>query len=169
MAIGQTKPPITLNGSSQGSTQTAVITVNNGGGAQMTFNASTTYQTAAGLSPANWLSISANTGVVGASNFVPLTFSASPAALLIPGAYQATVTINAGSAGTVTLPVTFNVSAPAPQAPTIQGVVNAANSQANVPITASSFAAIYGLNLASKATPPAVTVTIGGAPSDRRV
>jgi uncharacterized protein (TIGR03437 family) len=159
LQIGQTTPPITLNGSSQGNAQTAVITVNNGGGSQMTFNISTTYQPTAGQSAANWLSISANTGVVEGGSFVPLTFSASPAALLIQGAYQATVTINAGSAGTIAIPVTLNVG---PPGPTIQSVVNAANSAAGAAITADSFAAIYGLDLAPKTTTPAA-VTFAGA------
>ncbi len=127
LAIGQTAPPIILNGSSQGKTQKAVITVNNTGGSQMNFNISTTYQPAAGQSVANWLSISATTGVVEGSTFVPVTFTADPSALLVQGAYQATVTINAGIAGTVVLPVTFNVG---PPGATIQGVVNAANFQA---------------------------------------
>jgi len=158
LQIGQTPPPITLNGSSQGTAQTAVVTVNNGGGSQLTFNVSTTYQPAAGQSAANWLSISTTTGVVEAGSFVPLIFSANPAALPTQGAYQATVTINAGSAGTVAIPVTFNVG---PAGATIQAVVNAANSAAG-PITSGSFAAIYGLNLAPKTT-AAPTVTFAGA------
>jgi len=156
LAIGQTAPPIILNGSSQGKTQKAVITVNNTGGSQMTFNISTTYQPAAGQSVANWLSISATTGVVEGSTFVPVTFTADPSALLVQGAYQATVTVNAGSAGTVVLPVTFNVG---PPGPAIQGVVNAANFQAGAAITSGSFAAIFGLNLAPKTTVPACSVS----------
>jgi uncharacterized protein (TIGR03437 family) len=120
---------------------------------------------------ANWLSINGvsvtgaagNTinGIVNPSagiNGYGLNLSASPAALLIPGAYQATVTINAGSAGTITVPVTFNVSA---AGPVIQSAVNAANSQPG-PITAGSLATIYGLNLVPKDT---ATVTFDGFPA----
>lgn len=157
---------ITLNGASLGQPQTAFITVGNGGSSQLNFSASTTYQTATNQSVANWLTINGSTGtVIGALNplagitSIALTLSASPTALLIPGTYLATVTINAGSAGTTSVPVTFNVGA---AGPVIQSVVNAANSQTG-PITAGSFAAIYGLNLVPK-NPPA-TVTFNGFPA----
>ncbi|HEX4134894.1 MAG TPA: hypothetical protein VHY84_09820 [Bryobacteraceae bacterium] len=159
---------ITLNGSSLGQTQTAFITATNGGQSQLSFTATTTYQTASNQSTANWLSINGAAGTViqgivdpsaGINGFV-LNLSASPAALQIPGTYQATVTINAGSAGTVAVPVTFNVGV---AGPVIQGVVNAANSQPG-PITAGSFAAIYGLNLVPKTSAPA-TVAVNGIPA----
>jgi uncharacterized protein (TIGR03437 family) len=70
------------------------------------------------------------------------------------------VTINAGSAGTQAIPVTFTVG---PAGPVIQSVVNAANAQPG-PITAGSFASIYGLNLVPKTTTPA-TVTVNGLPA----
>ena len=132
LLIGQTKPPIILNGSSQGSTQTAVITVNNGGGAQMTFNISTTYQTAANLIAGELVNHQLQHRCCRNKQLLfPLTLFSEPGCCpsdprRVPGDRGA---INAGSAGTITLPVTFNVGAPAPQAPTIQGVVNAANSQ----------------------------------------
>jgi len=156
---------ISLSGSSQGKTQSAVISVNNGGASQMNFNVSITYQTASNLSAANWLSASATSGVVETSTFIPITFTADPTALLIPGTYQATVTINAGSAGTVVLPVTFTVgpaAPPSPPPPTIQSVVNSASLQAG-PVTTDSYATIFGSNLASKMTPASATVTFNGA------
>jgi uncharacterized protein (TIGR03437 family) len=163
-----TPASISLNGSSLGEPQTGFITVGNAGLSQLNFTASTTYQPATNLSVANWLSIDGTTGsltgVVDPSagvTSIGLNLSASPAALLIPGAYQATVTINAGSAGTITVLVTFNVAA---AGPVIQSVVNAANSQTG-PVTAGSFAAIYGLNLVPKTSTPA-TVTFNGFPAN---
>ena len=154
---------ITLNGSSLGPAQPGLIVVGNHGAGQLTFNVSTAYQPAANQSTANWLSVSATTGVVGATAGITsfaVTLSANPSALLIPSAYQATVTINAGSAGTITVPVTFNVG---PPGVLIQSIVNSANSQSG-PITAGSFATIYGLNLAPKTTSPP-TVTFNGFPA----
>ncbi len=162
---------ITLSSSSLGQTQTGFITVTDGGSSQLTFSASAAYQTATNQSVANWLSINGilvtgaagNTinGIVNPSagiNGSGLNLSASPAALLIPGAYQATVTVNAGTAGTITVPVTFNVG---PAGPVIQSAVNAANSQPG-PITAGSLVTIYGLNLVPKNT---ATVTFDGSPA----
>jgi uncharacterized protein (TIGR03437 family) len=153
---------ITLNSSSQGPSQTVFIAITDGGSNQFTFNATSAYQPTTGQSSANWLTLAATSGVVGPSagvNGFNLVITASPAALLIPGAYQATVTINAGSAGTITVPITFNV---APAGPIIQAIVNAANSQPG-PVTPGSFASIYGVNLVPK-NPPA-TVTFNGFPA----
>jgi uncharacterized protein (TIGR03437 family) len=161
---------ITMNGSSLGSTQIAFLTVGNGGSSQFTFSVSTQYLPQGGQSVANWLSINGTTtngtvtGLVdpaGGVNSVVLTLSASPAALPIPSTYYAYVTINAGSAGTSTLLVEFNVS---PAGPVLQGVVNAANFQTGA-ITAGSFAAIYGLNL-SPETAQQPTVTFNTFPAE---
>jgi uncharacterized protein (TIGR03437 family) len=153
---------LTLNGSSLGPVQTSFITLTDGGSNQLSFTVATAYQPATGQSAANWLSLNATSGVVGptadATSFT-LAVSADPAAILIQGAYQATVTIGAGSAGTITVPITFNVS---PAGPIIQGIVNAANSQPG-PLTPGSFASIYGVNLVPK-NPPA-TVTFNGFPA----
>jgi uncharacterized protein (TIGR03437 family) len=153
---------VTLSGASQGPAQTGFITLTNGGSNQFSFSASVAYVPATGLSSANWLSLNASSGVVGptagVSSFT-LVLTASPSALLIPGTYQATVTINAGSAGTATVPVTFNVG---PAGPIIQSVVNSANGQPGA-VAAGSFVSIYGLNLVPK-NPPA-TVTFNGFPA----
>jgi uncharacterized protein (TIGR03437 family) len=149
---------ITLNGSSLGVIQSAFIQVGNSGSSQMTFNVSTTYQPGANQSTANWLSVSPTTGIVNAQAGVPvatLALQANPAMLLVPGAYQATVTIDAGNAGMMAIPVTFNVS---PAGPVVQSVVNAANFQQG-PVTANSFVAIYGLNLVAKSS---LMVTFNG-------
>jgi len=159
---------ITLSSSSLGQTKTGFITVTNGGTSQLTFTAATTYQTAANLSVANWLSINGTTGspVIGIVdpslqiNGFGLNLSANPAALLIPGTYQATVTINGGSAGTVAVPVTFDVG---PAGPVIQALVNGASFQSGA-VSAGSVASIFGLNLAPKTSTPA-TVTFSGSPA----
>jgi uncharacterized protein (TIGR03437 family) len=161
--ILQVAPPsINLNSSLFGQPQTAFITVGDGGSGQFNFNVSTAYQPAAGQSSANWLSLSGSSGVVGPStgvNNIALRLTADPSVLLLAGAYQATVTVNAGSAGTIAVPITFNVG---PAGAVIQSIVNAANSQPG-PVTANSFVAIYGINLVPK-TPPA-TVTFNGFPA----
>ena len=153
---------ITLNGSLFGQPQTGFITVSDSGSGQLTFNVSTTYQTAANQSSANWLSLSDTAGVVGptaGNNVFALRLTADPSLISISGTYQATVTLSAGSAGTTAVPVTFNVS---DAGAVIQSVVNAANSQPG-PVAPGSFAAIYGVNLVPK-KPPA-TVTFNGFPA----
>jgi uncharacterized protein (TIGR03437 family) len=152
---------LTLNGQSQAFPQTAYITVTNGGSNQLSFNVTTAYQPTTGQSSANWLTLSSNSGVVGPTSGVTsftLGVTADPSALLVPGVYLASVTINAGSAGTVTIPVTFNVAV---AGPIIQSVVNSANSQPGA-VTAGSFVTLYGVNLVPK-NPPA-TVTFNGFP-----
>jgi uncharacterized protein (TIGR03437 family) len=167
---------ISLSSSSLGPQQTGYITVTDGGphATQLDITASANYVVGANQSPANWLSINGTAvkgttptrviGVVdpasGISSFV-VSLTADPSALLIPGAYAASVTINAGSAGSVTVPLTFNVG---PAGAVIQSLVNAANGQVNAngqpaPVTAGSFAAIYGINLVAKNT---LTVTFNG-------
>lgn len=154
-----TPTSVTLNGSSLGSVQSGFIQVGNGGASEMPFTVTTTYQTASGLSPGNWLTVSPTTSVVlaaqGVNNTVSVMLQANPGALTVPGSYQASVVINAGSAGTITVPVTFTVSA---AGPVIQGVVNSANFQPG-PVTANSFVSIFGLNLVKKNS---LTVTFDG-------
>ena len=134
-----------------------------GGSNQYSFAASVTYRQNAALSSANWLSLNATNGVVGPTAGIgsfTLAAIADPTALLIQGTYQATITINAGAAGTATIPVSFIVG---PPQPTIQAVVNAANGQPG-PVTANSFATIYGVNLVPKTTTFA-TVMVNGYPA----
>jgi uncharacterized protein (TIGR03437 family) len=153
---------ITLKGSSQGPVQTDFIALTNGGSNQFTFTVTKSYQPATGQSSVDWLTLNASSGTIGptagASSF-NLILTADPSAILIPGAYQATLTINAGGAGAATVPVTFNVGA---AGPIIKAVVNAANAQPG-PVTAGSFVSIYGVNLVP-ANPPA-TVTFNGFPA----
>ncbi|HEY3825758.1 MAG TPA: hypothetical protein VGL82_14435 [Bryobacteraceae bacterium] len=149
---------IALNAPVSGTSASASVNITNThlAAGQMTFSTSIVYQFGnASLANINWLSITPASG----TDNTTLTLTASPASLAA-GVYQATVIVNAGNAGSVNLPVTFTVTAPVP---TIQGVVNAANSQPG-PIAAGSFAAIYGLNLSPKTTAPP-TVTFAGSPA----
>jgi len=124
---------------------------------KMTFSVTTAYQFGyASLADIYWLSITPTSG----TDNTTLTLTVATDRL-IAGVYQATVTINAGSAGTIVVPVTFTVTAG--PTPTIQGVVSAASFQPP-PIGTGSFAAIFGLNLAPKTTAP-VTVTFAGSPA----
>jgi uncharacterized protein (TIGR03437 family) len=155
---------ISLVGSSQGVKQNSFITLTNGGANEYSFTVSVAYQQSAGLSTASWLSFSALSGIVGPTTGTAsytLTATADPKNLLVPGVYQATITIDAGSAGSSVIPVTFNVS---PPGPTIQSVVNSANFQPG-PVTANSFVSLFGLNLVPKGTnPPTVSVDGFSAP-----
>jgi uncharacterized protein (TIGR03437 family) len=156
-----TPASITLTGSSRGQTQTSFISVGDGGASQLTFTAKIAYQRTPSQSSANWLSLNVTTGVVNpiaGIGSLGLNVSASPTDLLVSDTYQATITIDAGSAGLTVVPVTFIVG---PAGPVIQSVVNAANSQAG-PVTAGSFVAIYGLNLVKKNS---ATVTFNGFPA----
>jgi len=156
---------VTLNGRSQGSNQLGFITVGDGGSSQLTFTATVTYQTASGLSSANWLSLSGSTSPVNGfidpingSNSFTLGLSANPQLLTTTGTYNATVTIDAGEGGKTTVPVVFNVGAPGP---TIQAIVNSANFQPG-PVTANSFVSLFGLALAKTNS---LTVTFDGFPA----
>ena len=90
---------------------------------------------------------------------------------LAPGTYNALITINAGAAGSQTIPVTLGVIAgpPAPPPPTppssgpavtVSKIVNAATLD-STPLVAGSLATIFGSNLAGKA----VAVTFDGNPA----
>ncbi len=161
VSAGVSSPPsLALTGYSQGPKQNGYITLTDGGSNQYAFTASVTYQQNSALSSASWLTLTPASGVVGPTagvTMVSVVATADPTALLIQGTYQATITINAGTAGTATIPVTFTIG---PTQPTIQAVVNAANGQPG-PVTANSFASIYGLNLVPKTTAPA-TVSVNG-------
>jgi uncharacterized protein (TIGR03437 family) len=125
---------VVLSGLSLGTAQQGSFAVNNAGAGQLAFTTSIAYQ-----SGSNWLSANPTSG----TNSATINLTAAPA-VLTPGTYQATVTVNAGAAGSATVAVTFNV---APPGVTIQGIVNAANLQPG-PITVGSFASIFGAGLA---------------------
>lgn len=155
---------VTLTGSALGQTVLGFISVTDGGQSQLTFTATITYQTASGLTVANWLSVDGSTSSitgsidpVNGSSTLQLNLIANTQLLSVPGTYKATVTINAGQAGTVAVPVTFNVG---PAGPVIQALVNSANFTPGA-VTLNEFVTLFGLNLAKKNT---LTVTFDGFP-----
>jgi uncharacterized protein (TIGR03437 family) len=121
------------------------INIRNGAGGVLSWNVSISYQTGSG-----WLVLDKNSGTgTGGVRVSPDT------KLLTPGTYQATVTVNAGSAGTQNIPVTLNVVAapppPPPPAPTtpqpaIATVLNLATMSAT-PLARGSLATIIGTHL----------------------
>jgi uncharacterized protein (TIGR03437 family) len=77
---------------------------------------------------------------------------------LAAGTYQATLKIDAGTAGSRTIPVTFTVAPPAGPPPvTVTSITNAATFQPG-PLVAGSLATVKGLNFATSN----VTVTFDG-------
>ena len=145
LAVGDTS--ITYNGSAGGLFQTHYLTINNTGGGFMAFSATVAYQTGQG-----WLTLD-QAGAL--SNHDTLRIDANPGQLS-SGVYQATLTVDAGSAGKKTIPITFNVGPPQVQ---VSSVINAATFQSG-PLVAGSLGTIKGSNLAGKT----VTVAFDGVP-----
>jgi uncharacterized protein (TIGR03437 family) len=140
------RAPINITGSSLGLKQTATLQVTNTSTyALLSFTASVTYQ-----SGSKWLTVSP-TYSVGSTTLI---LTADPTALA-PGTYNASVTISAGAAGMVSVPVVFNVGA---TTAIVQAVVNAASYVE--PVVPDSFMAIFGRNFAGQN----VTVTFNGQP-----
>lgn len=135
--------PINVTGASLGAVQTAPIMVLNNGGSVLSYATSVTYQ-----SGANWLTVTPPAGDV--ANSANLTANADPSTLQ-PGTYMATININAGEAGSSSIPVTFTVGSPGV---TVQAIDNAASYQTGA-VAPGSYAALFGLNLAG--TNPGVT------------
>jgi uncharacterized protein (TIGR03437 family) len=127
---------ITFTGNTLGQAQTSAILVGNSGAGQLAFTVSVTFP--ATETQTSWLSVTPASG--NANTMISIV--ANPATLQ-PGQYLATITINAGSAGSATIPLTFNVGA---QGVTIQSIVSSATLQAGA-ITPNSFATIFGANL----------------------
>jgi uncharacterized protein (TIGR03437 family) len=126
---------------------TGYITVRNSSGGLMAWNVSISYQSGSG-----WLFVDNGSGVGNASVRVW-----SDTKTLGPGTYHATVTINAGSAGSQTIPLTLTVTAApvvtpppvTPVLPTLTQVVNAATFEAT-PLVAGSLATVMGSRLSGK-------------------
>jgi uncharacterized protein (TIGR03437 family) len=136
----------------------AYIPIRNNGGGQMIWNAVISYQTGSG-----WLYVDYSSGVGNGSVRVW-----SDTKNLSAGTYQATVTINAGTAGSQTIPLTLTV-APAPPPPppptntnnvTVSMVVNAATYGAT-PVVPGSLATVMGSHFSGKN----VSATFDGIPA----
>jgi uncharacterized protein (TIGR03437 family) len=140
----------------------AYIPVRNGGGGLMEWNAVISYQT-----NSSWLFTDYSSGENNGSVRVW-----SDTKSLDAGTYQATVTINAGTAGSQTIPLTLTVAAPPPPVPTptptptstpaitVSGVVNAATFT-KTPMVAGSLATIMGSHFSGKE----VSVSFDGTPA----
>ncbi len=86
---------------------------------------------------------------------ISLSVVADPTTLQ-QGAYSATINVNAGEAGSGSIPVTFTVG---PLGVTIRAIVNAASYQTGV--TPGSYVALYGSDLAGTN----LGVTVNGVPA----
>jgi uncharacterized protein (TIGR03437 family) len=134
------------------------IPIRNSSGGSLAWNAVISYQTGSG-----WLFVDYSSGIGNGSVRVWSDTKNLPA-----GTYQATVTINAGSAGSQTIPLTLTVSpAPPPPPPptnpagvTVSMVVNAATFGAT-PVVPGSLATVMGSHFSGKN----VAVTFDGIPA----
>ena len=145
-ALAVSPASLTFNGPSGGPVETLYVRVNNTGGGFLAFSATLAYQ-----SGAAWLTLDQSSGL----NNTTLRLDANPLQLT-PGTYNATLTVNAGAAGTKTIPISFTVTGPVI---TVSAITNAATFQSG-PLVAGSLATIKGLNLAGKV----VAVTFDGVP-----
>jgi uncharacterized protein (TIGR03437 family) len=130
--------PIQLNGIAGGATTGSYFYLTNTAGGLMQWSASVS---------APWLTLDNYQGV----NNLSVRVYASPTNLT-PGSYTASITINAGMAGSATIPVIFTVAASTPAAPagpSITAVLNAA-SLAAVPAVPGSLSTIMGSGFSGK-------------------
>ena len=116
------------------------IPITNSGGGIMSWTATVVYQQGSG-----WLNLTSTSG----QNYGSIQIYASGTGLAA-GAYQADVIINAGSAGSFTVPVSLTVQ-PAPPIPSVvvSKVVNAATFDAT-PLVAGSLGTVMGSHLSGK-------------------
>jgi uncharacterized protein (TIGR03437 family) len=146
-------PPLQFSGVPGTGVQQGYFVVANTGGGVLQWTASVSYANGAG-----WLSLDSYQGINGSN----VRVYASPDALT-PGVYKATIAVNAGAAGSQTLPVTLTVSAP-PAAPApvplISSVVSAA-SFAAVPVVPGSLTTILGSGFTGKS----VSATFNSLPA----
>jgi uncharacterized protein (TIGR03437 family) len=128
------------------------IRVANQGGGVLPWTAYVTYQTGA-----NWANLVFTSGMNGGGAVKVLL---SPTTL-VPGVYQATVTVDGGSLGIQNFPIKLTVTPPAnPNGPQITAVVHAAT-WVSGPLVPGSLATITGSHFAGTS----VSVTFDGAPA----
>ena len=117
-----------------GLTTTNYVQVHNSSGGLLQWTASVTYTNGSG-----WLNVSPTSG----ENDGTIRVDAVPGTLA-PGTYLATLTINAGPmAGTKNVAISFVITAPTIQPPSIQSAVNAATF-ASGPLVPGSIATVFG-------------------------
>jgi uncharacterized protein (TIGR03437 family) len=126
------------------------VPITNGGAGVLYWSAFVTY-----LSGSGWLTIEPASGMNNGS----VRVDANPGNLPV-GTYQATLTINAGSAGQQVLPITLTITTATAPGPTIVSVINAA-SFAQAPVVPGSLATITGSALTGKN----VSVSFNGLPA----
>ena len=124
---------VTLQAPAGGTQVVGYVPFQNTGQGAMAWTASINYQTGTG-----WLSINPTSGI----NSSTVNVHANPANLS-PGVYNATVTIDAGGAGSAAVPVIFTVGQPLPL---ITQVSNAANGYLNT-LVPGSLASVFGISL----------------------
>ncbi len=150
--LSVSNPTLQFEASAGSGAQQGYFTITNTGGGALQWTASVSYSNGAG-----WLSLEVYQGVNGSNVRVYASTSS-----LAPGTYHALIAIDAGAAGSQTLPVAFTVtSAPTLTAvPTIGSVVNAA-SFAAVPVVPGSLTSILG----SMFTGSSVAAAFNGLPA----
>ena len=143
-------PESSLNYTAQvgGVTTTNYVQVQNSAGGLLQWTATVNYTNGSG-----WLNVSPTSG----DNNGTIRVDAVPGTLA-PGTYLATLTINAGPlAGTRNVAISFVISSPTVQPPSIQSAVNAATFAAG-PLAPGSIATLGGSQLAGQT----VSVTFNG-------
>lgn len=148
-----TVPETTLDYTAQagGVSTTNYIQVQNSGGGLLQWTASVTYQNGSG-----WLVVSPTQG----QNDGGIRIDAVPGTLAA-GTYNATLTINAGPlAGTRTVAISFAITAPVVQPPSVQSAVNGATFAAG-PLVSGSIATLMGSQFSGQN----VSVTFNGVPA----
>jgi len=134
-----------------GVTTTNYVQVQNSAGGLLQWTASVSYAIGSG-----WLAVSPTSG----ENDGTIRIDAVPGTLA-PGAYQATLTVNAGPlAGTRTVAISFVITAASIPVPSIQSAVNAATF-ATGPLAPGSIATLGGSQFAGQT----VAVTFNGLPA----
>ena len=131
------------------------IPIQNTGGGTLIWDVTVNYITGSG-----WIQLERPSGGLNGGSIRVYALAQNLAA----GAYQANIVINAGPAGSQTIPVTLTVQAAStgPPAPTvtISQVVNAASFEPS-PLVSGSVATLMGSHLSGKI----VSVTVGGQPA----
>jgi uncharacterized protein (TIGR03437 family) len=104
LSVDQTHMSFTYATTSAARSQTLIVS--NSGGGSLNFTASISLNS--GVS-ANWLSVTPQSGTAAPGNPVALAVRADPSSLG-PGTYTGNLTIDGGSAGSVTIPITMTIT-----------------------------------------------------------
>ncbi len=115
--VGQGVPPavsldqshMSFNYATTSAARSQTLVVSNSGGGSVNFTTSIQYNSGAS---ANWLSVAPQSGTASPGNPVSLAVTADPSqlALLGPGTYTASLTVNGGPAGSVMIPITMTIT-----------------------------------------------------------